>query len=252
MEDDHHPSLPSNYVSVVDLQERWLQEHHRKQREKEEHQDRKKRQQHPNKQKSPNENGEHSTTSVTPRPFQINRGTRDRKPKLEESKIEAPVVSHSQDEQKLKLRDKGKRSKHRKPRVTGVTSKLAPVTIGENEQITSKFRRNDHKVWEPRVPDLYRTATLEELNFEELSVNEGKACIRSAGEMNAVRRKCGGGSERVNNRRKIWKQTDCNLVWVKKGDITGIQSSGTFAKDGVDKQKQQPGYSKQKYSTPRG
>ncbi|KAM7490403.1 hypothetical protein LguiA_033324 [Lonicera macranthoides] len=258
MEDDHqpHPSLPSNYVSVVDLRERWLQEQHKKQREKEEHQDRKKLQQHPHKQKSPSENGEHNTLSVTPRPFQTNRGTSDRKPELEESKIEALVPSHSQDELKLKLRDKRVRGKHRKPRVTGGTSKLAPVTNGENEQITSKFRRIDHKVREPQVPVLDRTATPEELNFEEFSLNEGKACIRSAGEMNSFRRKYGGGSERVNNRRNIWKQTDRNLVWVKKGDITGaditgIQSSGTLAKAGVDTQKQQPGNSKQKYSTPR-
>lgn len=97
---------------------------------------------------------------------------------MEESKIEALVVSHSQGEQqKLKLRDKRKNSKHKNPWVeqnlTGGTSQLAPVTNGENE---CKFRQNDHKVWEPKVRVLDRTTTLNELNFEELSLNEGKVC----------------------------------------------------------------------------
>lgn len=70
-----------------------------------------------------------------------------------------------------------------KQNLTGGTSQLAPVTNGENE---CKFRQNDHKVWEPKVRVLDRTTTLNELNFEELSLNEGKVCIRSAGEMNAV------------------------------------------------------------------
>jgi len=280
--EDEHPSLPSNYVSLVQLQERWLKEQQRKQREKEEQERKREEDQQKQIRKENGDKGLDNYVSVSRRPFRRNRrnlGARDRQtveesnPNLEVSKIEA-VVSQDEpkkDELKERVKKKKKKNKRRKPRVeenlAGVTSQMAPVEKlqvfvternGESEQIESKFRRNggdqgvNHKVLEPKV-QIDQAATLAR-NVEELSLNDRKECMRSAGKTNAGHRQYSRGSERA-DRWKLSKQRDCNLVWVKKGertgtDITEVQSSGTSVKAGMDKKKR-PGHSKQKYSASR-
>ncbi|KAK9269862.1 hypothetical protein L1049_025435 [Liquidambar formosana] len=190
-ENKKYPSLPANYVSLVQLQERWLKEEQLKQRKIEQQQEEERRREEQRlkekeDKKKNDDNGERCETiskSITRRrPFQGNRRPYGRRTievsrtELEEpeargkAEVEAVVVvagdevrdqgGKSDDAKKKKNRKKNKKKsggKNRKPKteeeeVTGFTEKSAPEKVGEEEVTRGTQQPVPEKVGKEKLP----------------------------------------------------------------------------------------------------
>ncbi|THG17770.1 hypothetical protein TEA_018622 [Camellia sinensis var. sinensis] len=237
-------SLPSNYVTLVQLQERWLKEQQRKQAESEEEEKRKqrekeeqerKREELENQMKRHHENVERSnkTNTVPRRRFNVNRGNQSEKSSrttgVSEKKAEelliGPIVVHDE-ERKIDESTKNKSKKKRKPSKeedqTRAEKKI-PVVVnegkGEKEVNTSEIKRNANNLLmnvmggEKKVP-VDRSVEIGR-KLEDLSLSGGKGGHgRSSG-------KCDKVSGKFHSQ-KLQKPRDSNLVWVRKGESSGV------------------------------
>ncbi|CAL5415284.1 unnamed protein product [Camellia sinensis] len=237
-------SLPSNYVTLVQLQERWLKEQQRKQAESEEEEKRKqrekeeqerKREELEDQMKRHHENVERSnkTNTVPRRRFNVNRGNQSEKSSrttgVSEKKAEelliGPIVVHDE-ERKIDESTKNKSKKKRKPSKeedqTRAEKKI-PVVVnegkGEKEVNTSEIKRNANNLLvnvmdgEKKVP-VDRSLEIGR-KLEDLSLSGGKGGHgRSSG-------KCDKVSGKFHSQ-KLQKPRDSNLVWVRKGESSGV------------------------------
>ncbi|CAL5418041.1 unnamed protein product [Camellia sinensis] len=237
-------SLPSNYVTLVQLQERWLKEQQRKQAESEEEEKRKqrekeeqerKREELENQMKRHHENVERSnkTNTVPRRRFNVNRGNQSEKSSrttgVSEKKAEelliGPIVVHDE-ERKIDESTKNKSKKKRKPSKeedqTRAEKKI-PVVVnegkGEKEVNTSEIKRNANNLLvnvmdgEKKVP-VDRSVEIGR-KLEDLSLGGGKGGHgRSSG-------KCDKVSGKFHSQ-KLQKPRDSKLVWVRKGESSGV------------------------------
>lgn len=257
-------SLPSNYVTLVQLQERWLKEQQRKQAESEEEEKRKQRQKEQernreefeNLKKRHHENVERSnkTNTVPSRRFHGNRrnqsekssrtiGVSEKKP---EELLIGPIVLHDE-ERKIDESKKNKKKKSKKKRKPSKeddqtsAEKKIPVVVnegnGEKEVNTSEIKRNANNLLvnvmdgEKKVP-VDRSVEIGR-KFEDLSLSGGKGGHgRSSGKYDKVSGKF--------HRQKLQKSRDSNLVWVRKGESSGVSvalRSGVVVKAGESQKK---------------
>ncbi|KAF5942802.1 hypothetical protein HYC85_020444 [Camellia sinensis] len=254
--------LPSNYVTLVQLQERWLKEQQRKQAESEEEEKRKqrekeeqerKREELENQMKRHHENVERSNkTNTVPRQrFNVNRGNQSEKSSrttgVSEKKAEelliGPIVAHDE-ERKIDESTKNKSKKKRKPSKeedqTRAEKKI-PVVVnegkGEKEVNTSEIKRNANNLLmnvmdgEKKVP-VDRSVEIGR-KLKDLSLSGGKGGHgRSSGKCDKVSGKF--------HFQKLQKPRDSNLVWVRKGESSGVGvalRSGVVVKAGESQKK---------------
>ncbi|KAI8002799.1 hypothetical protein LOK49_LG08G00761 [Camellia lanceoleosa] len=237
-------SLPSNYVTLVQLQERWLKEQQRKQAESEEEDKRKqrekenqerKREELENLKKRHHENAERSnkTNTLPRRGFHVNRrnqseksyrtiGVSEKKP---EELLIGPIVVHDEERKidvskKKKKKKSKKKSKPSKEDDQTSAEKKIPVVVnegnGEKEVNTSEIKRNANNLLvnvmdgERKVP-VDRSVEIGR-KLEDLSLSGGKGGHgRSSGKYDRVSGKF--------NSQKLQKPRDSNLVWVRKGNL---------------------------------
>ncbi|KAL7175650.1 hypothetical protein ACSBR2_029281 [Camellia fascicularis] len=258
-------SLPSNYVTLVQLQERWLKEQQRKQAESEEEEKRKQREKEEqernreeleNLKKRHHENVERSknTNTVRRRRFNVNRGNESEKSsrtigvseKKPEELLIGPIVLHDE-ERKIDESKKNKKKKSKKKRKPSKeddqtsAEKKIPVVVnegnGEKEVNTSAIKRNANNLLvnvmdgEKKVP-VDRSVEIGR-KFEDLSLSGGKGGHgRSSGKYDKVSGKF--------HSQKLQKPRDSNLVWVRKGESSGVSvalRSGVVVKAGESQKK---------------
>ncbi|XAR48429.1 hypothetical protein NMG60_11031251 [Bertholletia excelsa] len=142
------PLFPANYVTLVQLEERWQKEQERKQREKEEEEERKRREieeqerkrEAEENQKRLNENGDRSKRRTAPRqPFRGGRGRRDRPKKSSTVEASERKPEGSQigtilvvDGGEGKIEDSSKRNKRNGRKKTKPRAKEDQAGGGEN------------------------------------------------------------------------------------------------------------------------
>ncbi|CAK9143574.1 unnamed protein product [Ilex paraguariensis] len=280
-EEKKYTSLPSNYLSLAQLQERWLKNHQKK---KDEEQPRQRKEQENGSQNETGARNDAKTVSVvTRRSFRLNqsekvfRSIEVSKPKSEESTDKGVVVCDEEqktDESKKKKKKKKDRRNKRKPRVgenlngsteqllmDNETEKKLPVLKenDEKEGIRSEFQHNvdDQKVSADRTVEIqgkYKGLSLNgwrERNvrstvkiqgkYEGFSLNGWRERnVKSTVEIrDNYQRNWNSGRP---DRWKMWKQRDCNFVWVRKGEVSDtngpeIPSSGSRMETREDKKK---------------
>lgn len=246
------PCFPPNYITLAQLQERWVKEQERKQIQKDkqrQERDRKHRQQHQPHQS----NRKHKDTREVATHHPRNRRYQHH-PKPQISHFEAVVVDdvpqmadESKQKQKLQQQKKSNWDKHKAkindPRAdgegTGGTTLVEPEETTERvvtekmrgiEGPRSKFRGNGvdqrgNRWVEKQKVSGNDTASSIVQDFEAFSVNGGKeSYVRSR--------------EGRNGRYSSWSngRRDSNSVWVKKREgtdagVNGVQCSGTFNMD---------------------
>ncbi|KAL5559186.1 hypothetical protein UlMin_035397 [Ulmus minor] len=237
MEDEKkNPSFPSNYVTLVQLQERWLKEKERKQREEEEEQLRKLQQEREQKRKEEEDRkASDRTIEADSKPSNRNGRMQNRRYRRDAPVKEVEVDGGERADQERKSegkKKKKKKNKGKKPNVAveeevtgkeGVASEPPADIVKEDAPARRNGESRRHVVeFRAKMKNLPETAEIE-AKLENLSVKNGTEKVndglrKTKTQNHRGRGEIGGNRSRGLNLGDGWKRKDANWVWVKKGE----------------------------------
>ncbi|KAF3446541.1 hypothetical protein FNV43_RR11721 [Rhamnella rubrinervis] len=241
MEDDNkkHPSLPANYVTLVQLQERWLKEKERKEKEKEREEELKRKndsvdhRSRPNSSKSTSsnrrvwnrrdkpvalvsgvevsgdgdKNADEGGKSVTSKK-ETNRRRKNPSLQVEKEVTEKDGVAHALPENVDKEDIGSRRNEESRGRGVGGGLRAKGNNLDQRVEVETKIRELSVNARTGKGNgEFRRTSTFHNPGYREFR---------------------GNGYKRF-GRRELWKQTDSGMVWIKKGELFN-GNAGTMEK----------------------